>query len=487
MVAVLRRFLVLMAVLVAAVAGVVALAAPALAHPLGNFTVNRYARIEVSADAVRVLYVLDLAEIPAFQDRREVEADAQAYARTRAEEISAGLELVVDDELRALTLVDQALEEPPGQGGLTTLRLTALYESPLDEGAPNRVRRASFADTNDPDRIGWREIVVVARPDAEVVASDAPAEDITDELRTYPEDRLESPLDLRQISFSFTPGSVAAEPPALDGSSGAVADVDGFAALITRSDLTPLAVASLLALALGFGFGAVHAVGPGHGKTIMAAYLVSSRGRPRDAVLLGGVVSIMHTASVLVLGLVLVQVDRSIAAESVFPILTLVSGVAVTGVGIWLLVARWRKLRSSGAGRGGHSHTDSDNGHSHDGHDGHDGHGHSHALPAGVAPLSRRGLVALGASGGLFPSPSAVLVIVAAVGLGRAGLGLALLAAFSIGLAATLSAVGLGLVYGRNIIERRGGGQRLAFLPVLGAVALIALGSVIIIRGIIEL
>ncbi len=296
----LRRFLVLMAGLVAAVAGVVALAAPALAHPLGNFTVNRYARIEVSADAVRVLYVLDLAEIPAFQDRREVEADAQAYARTRAEEISAGLELVVDGELRALTLVDQALEEPPGQGGLTTLRLTALYESPLDEGEPNRVRRASFADTNDPDRIGWREIVVVARADAEVVASDAPAEDITDELRTYPEDRLESPLDRRQISFSFTPGSVAAEPPALDGSSGAVADVDGFAALITRSDLTPLAVASLLALALGFG--AVHAVGPGHGKTIMAAYLVSSRGRPRDAVLLGGVVSIMHTASVLVLG-----------------------------------------------------------------------------------------------------------------------------------------------------------------------------------------
>jgi ABC-type nickel/cobalt efflux system permease component RcnA len=114
-------------------------------------------------------------------------------------------------------------------------------------------------------------------------------------------------------------------------------------------------------------------------------------------------------------------------------------------------------------------------------------HGHSHALPAGVAPLSRRGLVALGASGGLFPSPSAVLVIVAAVGLGRTGLGLALLAAFSVGLAVTLSVVGLGLVYGRTILERRGGMQKLKFLPILGAIALVALGAVIIIRGVVEL
>ena len=323
--------------LVAVVAGVMALAAPALAHPLGNFTVNRYARLEVSAGAVRVLYVLDLAEIPAFQERREVDAGPEAYARARAEEIATGLELVVAGEQRALTLLDQTLEEPAGQGGLTTLRLTALYEAALAEGEPDQLRRASFADTNEPDRIGWREIVVVARSDAEIVASDAPPEDVSDELRTYPEDRLQSPLDRRQVTFSFTPGSIPAEPPPLDGSSGALAEVDGFAALITRTDLSPLAVASLLAVALGFG--AVHAVGPGHGKTIMAAYLVSSRGRPRDAVLLGGVVSVMHTASVLVLGLVLVQVDRSVAAESVYPVLTLVSGLAVTGVGIWLLGA----------------------------------------------------------------------------------------------------------------------------------------------------
>jgi nickel/cobalt exporter len=220
---------------------------------------------------------------------------------------------------------------------------------------------------------------------------------------------------------------------------------------------------------------------------------VSSRGRPRDAVLLGGVVSIMHTASVLVLGLVLVQVDRSIAAEAVYPILILVSGVAVTAVGVWLLVARWRKLRSPSRGGSGHDHGpghdhghDDDHDHGHDHGHGH-GHGHSHAVPAGVAPLSRRGLVALGASGGLFPSPSAVVVIVAAVGLGRAGLGLALLAAFSVGLAVTLSAVGLALVYGRSVLERRGAARRLSFLPVVGAVALVALGVAVIVRGVLQI
>ncbi len=96
----LRRFVSLLAVLVVGAVGVVALATPALAHPLGNFTVNRYARLEVSAEALRVLYVLDLAEIPAFQDRGEVDADPLAYARARAEKIAAGLELVVDEETR---------------------------------------------------------------------------------------------------------------------------------------------------------------------------------------------------------------------------------------------------------------------------------------------------------------------------------------------------------------------------------------------------
>ncbi|MBW3643812.1 MAG: hypothetical protein KY447_12955, partial [Actinobacteria bacterium] len=123
-------------------------AAPAQAHPLGNFTVNRYARLEISADLIRVLYVLDLAEIPAFQERRAVAADPEAYARQRAEQIGRGLELVVDGTERDLVLTDQLLQEPPGQGGLRTLRLSALYAADLPDGPPDEVHQATFWDTN---------------------------------------------------------------------------------------------------------------------------------------------------------------------------------------------------------------------------------------------------------------------------------------------------------------------------------------------------
>ncbi|CAN5187580.1 hypothetical protein BH24ACT1_BH24ACT1_13300 [soil metagenome] len=475
--------LALLAVVV--VTHVLLLATPASAHPLGNFTVNRYARLELSAGVVRVLYVLDLAEIPAFQERMEVAEDPDAFALDRAQMIGRQLGLVVDGEAVPLELMGQELEQPPGQGGLKTLRLTALYAAEVDRASPGQVREVIFTDGNEPDRLGWREIVVTPVADAEVLDSDAPAEGVSDELRAYPEDRISSPLDQRRARVSYTEGSVRADPPALDGSGESVLGGDGFAALVTRTDLTPVALLGLLALALGFG--AVHAVGPGHGKTVMAAYLVSTRGRPRDAVLLGGIVSLMHTASVLVLGAVLLQVDRSIATEAAYPILTLVSGVAVTAVGGWLLIGRWRRLRAGGRNFVGHHHHGGEH-HSHDLHEGsHGAGGHSHDLPADVAPLSKRGLIALGTSGGLFPSPSAVLVMVGAVGLGRAGLGLALLAAFSVGLAATLTVVGLGLVYGRALIERGGHTRRLRSAPVVGAVALILLGVVVAVRAVVDM
>ncbi len=455
-------------------------AAPAQAHPLGNFTVNRYARLEISADLIRVLYVLDLAEIPAFQERRAVAADPEAYARQRAEQIGRGLELVVDGRELDLVLTDQLLQEPPGQGGLTTLRLSALYAADLPDGPPDEVHEATFSDTNQPDRIGWREIVVSARGDAQILRTDASQIDTSDELRSYPADRLQAPLDERGATLTFISGSEPSPAPALDGGGGRNPASDGFAALVTRTDLTPPALAVALALALGFG--AVHAVGPGHGKTVMAAYLVGTTGRPRDAVLLGGVVSLMHTASVLVLGAALLRVDRSIATEAAYPILTLVSGLAVTTVGGWLFFRRWRRLRSAPSGEGhhhAHHHAHAHAGHGHS--DG--GRGHSHELPSDVKPLSWRGLVALGSSGGLFPSPSAVLVLISAVGLGRTGLGLALLGAFSIGLAVTLTAVGLALVYGRSLLQRRLAVPGVRFLPPAGALALVAVGLLITVNA----
>ncbi|MGH9179839.1 MAG: nickel/cobalt transporter [Acidimicrobiales bacterium] len=454
------------------VAGLVVVvgAAPASAHPLGNFTVNRYARVEVSAGVLRVHYVLDEAEIPAFQDRREVAAGPQAFAAGLARRIGEGLRLALDGQPVALSPVAQRLSQPAGQGGLRTLRLAVTFEAPLPAGSgATTTLAATFDDTNEPARIGWREVVVVARGDARLLRSDAPARDVSDELRAYPDELLAAPLDHRRATFSFVPGAAAVPAAPLTTAAAAPARPgEGLAGLVDR-DVSGVALAGLLALA--FGFGAVHALGPGHGKTVMAAYLVGTRGRPRDAVALGGGVSLMHTASVLVLALALLRLDRAVAADRLYPWLTLASGVLVALVGSWLLARRWRD-RAHAWPRHHHHHHDH----------GHGAHHHDHHREP-AAPLSRRGLVALAASGGLFPSPTAVLVLLSAFSLHRAGLGLALVAAFSAGLAATLTAVGLVLVYGRGLAERRGPRLLLPVLPLLGASALVVAGTVLAVRG----
>lgn len=194
---------------------------------------------------------------------------------------------------------------------------------------------------------------------------------------------------------------------------------------------------ALVAVAAAFGVGAVHALAPGHGKAVAGAYLVGGRGRPRDAVVLGVAVAAMHTVSVLALGLgthvlLRTQGDLPTSVQTVTPTLRIASGIAVTLVGGYVL-ARQRGTR-----------------------------GHHHGEPDvdAASPFSRRGLVVLGLSGGLLPSPSAFLVLVTTGFLGRLWLGLLLLTVFSLGLATTLTVVGLAAIRGRDAIVRRLGGSR---------------------------
>ena len=498
---------------------------PAAAHPLGNFTTNRYARVEVSAGVLRVYYVLDEAELRAFERREALLRDRAGFIAGQVTAIRSGLRVSVAGAPLELVAAPARLDLLPGQAGLDTLRLAVVFSAALPAGELPLDGR--FEDLNEPDRIGWREAVVVGRGGASIIASDVPADDASDELRSYPEEGLQAPLDQRSATFTFAPGTRTVDVLELRPPATAATRAGGrLTALIERQELTIPVVAGILGLA--FLFGSAHALGPGHGKTVMAAYLVGTRGRTVDAVLLGLIVSLMHTGSVLVLGLALLQLDRFGAIERIYPVLTVVSGLAVAGFAAVLLRSRLASLRADGSGAH-HPHDASDHaGHDHGGgapvhdhathdhathdhatHDhathgvvtavhehrhedsGHGHHhgpgGHTHDLAEGTKPLSRRGLVLLATSGGLLPSPSAVLVVVAGFAAGRVALGLSIVLAFSIGLAATLSAVGIALVLGRRVIERRGGGKAVRVLPVGGALALLTVGLVLLVTGLTEL
>jgi nickel/cobalt exporter len=417
---------------------VAALAAPAaaIAHPLGNFTINRFSRVEVRGDRLYVLYVLDMAEIPTFQAGR---IDPRRYARR----IARGTDLTLDGRRAALVPGASALAHPPGAGGLRTTRLEVVLRGP-------RIHRETvviYQDNNYADRIGWKEIVVGASTASR-----------SRELRAYPKDLLSSPLDVTRVGTRLSPGSGPATPPPLTRGRALeapdrVADA-GFARLVARERLSLAVVLASLAAALFWGM--AHALTPGHGKTIVTAYLVGQRGTPWHAGLLGLIVTATHTVGVFALGLVTLLLSRFVVPDDLYPWLNLVSGLLVVGIGASVLIARWRHRR---AHRHGHHHHD---------------HHENEALGPG-----RRSLIAVGISGGLLPCPSALVVLLAAISLHRVGFGLLLIVAFSAGLALTITGIGLVAVLAKRAFGRISlQGRAVGLLPAASALVILVAGLV---------
>lgn len=455
---------------VGVIAAVLLAPGAAIAHPLGNFTVNTSAGIVLSPGVVRVDYVVDMAEIPTVQVRPELDADGDgvvtgderaAWAFDEAIEVVANLSLSVYGRAVDLAVDSATAELLPGAGGLDILRLEVTAAAEVGSAGAVVLRDANFED-----RVGWNEVTAAGVDGVALSNSSVPAESLTDRLRTYPRDLLSSPLNVREASFSFAPGRSAASASAQQGegtSSRPDAVGGAFAGLVGRTG--PLMV---LALGLAFGFGALHALGPGHGKTLMAAYLVGSGGRLRQAVVVGGAVAVMHTASVLALGFVVLTATEAFAPERVYPWLSIASGLIAFGLGAALLVSRLGAWRAR-------PHDD----HRHD-------HGHAHPHEP-RAVLSRRGLVALAAAGGILPSPTALVVLLAAVALHRAAYGLALIGAFSLGLATALVVVGLVAMRARDAVARRMSSRLVRLVPVASASAIAVLGTVLAVRGVAQL
>ena len=323
-----------LATLCAGVAAALALPAIAAAHPLGNFTINHSSSAVVSGDRVYVHYVLDMAEIPTLQS-----------GRIDVRSLSKRLVLKVDGTPAMLKLLSQRLEKPEGAGGLPTTRLELVLAGPrLEEKASLELRDETYAG-----RLGWKEVVVSATGGARIASSSAPAVSPSRQLRAYPEDGLSSPLAITQARARVEPGDAPGMPPQLT-SSVAEEHGSGFESLVTR-DLGATGI--LLALALALFWGAAHALGPGHGKSIVAAYLIGQRGTVRHAAYLGGIVTVTHTAGVFALGAVTLLLSEFIVPEDLYPWLNLVAGLMVVAIGAAVLRARLAHRR---AHRHGHHH-----------------------------------------------------------------------------------------------------------------------------------
>jgi nickel/cobalt exporter len=437
--------------LIATAALVLILCAPAAAHPLGNFSVNHLAEVSVSKDRVEVLYVLDEAEIPTFQQRGV--ADAELLRRKRAE-VERRLVLTVDGQRVALRPAGRAtISHPAGQGGLRTTRV----ELPLAARVSDP-RRVSLRDGTFAGRVGWHAIV--ARPGSgTAVRSSVPAGDPTDRLRRYPDDLLESPADVRSATFAVAPGAGTLDAPDGRRTSGETGGEDA----LSRAFESAAAGEGIIVLLLltAFAWGALHALSPGHGKAMVAAYLIGARGTARHAVALGATVTVTHTAGVFALGFVALALSEYVLPEDLFPWLNLVSGLLVLAVGGAVLRRRVRR-------RHAHHH--------------HHHHHHDHHHPE---RLSWRSLIAMGASAGLIPCPSALVVLLGAIAQGQIALGMLLIVAFSVGLAATLTALGLMVVLATKAVGRLNvPGWLASAVPTASALLIVGVGCVLTIQAV---
>jgi nickel/cobalt exporter len=489
------------------------------AHPLGNFTINHYSHLEFADGQARITYVLDLAEIPTFQqgrlldtnrDAKLSDVEARSYLDAELPSLVENLQLKVGDQRLALRVLDSSATYRLGQGGLPILRIQSslLAELPKNWEDNGAAAAGYYTDRNYEDRLGWREIVIQGGPGVAIKSSTAPSAGVSNELRKYPRDMLSSPLDIREAKFTLVPGEEgsAANNDPVGQSAGSTSDYSSngyigrlYARLDSLISLTsPSPIVILISLVAAFLWGGAHALTPGHGKTVVAAYLLGDRGTARHAAFLGLTVTLTHTLGVFALGGVAIYLARYILSEALVPWLSVVSGLLVVVIGLSLIFSRSRGMFAAGSGKARHTRVDAPGGHEHShahsarshSHSGpehthsHGGHAHSH-LPPGAdgSKVSVRSLVALGVSGGLVPCPAALVLLLSAISVGRVGLGMVLVVAFSAGLAIVLSGIGLLMIYAGRLFERFSLEARPArYLPVASA-GVISFAGLVIVLG----
>jgi ABC-type nickel/cobalt efflux system permease component RcnA len=463
------------------------------AHPMGNFSVSHFTRFDVQKKSVSVTYVLDLAEIPTYQLMRDWNLDPSADAKipqstlnekaaTQAQEWIKQLDFTSNGEPIHPTLLSTKIKLSEGAGGMQVSRIESSLRLDNVQG------KLSFEDRNYPDRAGWKEIVIASSDSTPIIQASQSGTDLSKALTEYPPDPLLAPpQDLRAsiewhveapvivtkvvpipqpvapITQAATPVPSATPKPV----AGEVTRGDYLSRMLSQKDI-PFNV-MLIGIAVAFAFGALHAKSPGHGKTMVAAYLVGSRGTMKQAAFLGGMVTLTHTISVFILGIVTLVFAKYLAPEKLVTWLGVASGISIVLIGASLFYKRLRTLNHAKAHAHHHHHH-----HDHD----HGPNGHTH-VPEGEVSL--KSLIALGASGGMVPCPSALVLLLIAISLGHVGLGLLLLVSFSLGLAGVLMAIGMLVIYAKQYLpDPVKTSQHPAFrlIPVLSAFVIVCIGLV---------
>jgi nickel/cobalt exporter len=458
------------------------------AHPMGNFSVNHYTRIAVGPRGADLLYVLDLAEIPTFEilqrwklERSSPRVDLERKAAEEARDWARHLKVTVNGRDVAPQFQSAQLTLADGAGGLPVTRIAARLRLPVAAG------KLEFEDANYPDRAGWKEIVITADKGASIEQATQGDRDRSQVLTAYPQDpTMAPPQDLRaavewsaDVVASKKPPVIAPIPqpaapapqtaaptaptPPQQSASGSVVRGDYLSQMLGNRQLSTSML--LIGIAVAFGLGGAHALSPGHGKTIVAAYLVGSRGTAKHAIFLGGMVTFTHTISVFMLAFITLYLSKYVAPEKISPVLEVVASLSIVWIGAMLLFKRIRGLNQ-------HSHDH----HHHDHEHGPDGHTH---VPEGEVTM--QSLLALGASGGLVPCPSALILLLGAVRIDRIGLGLVLLVAFSLGLAVVLAGIGLTVIYAKHFLpdsDKARAHPAFRLIPVFSAGVILCIGLV---------
>ena len=248
-----------------------------------------------------------------------------------------------------------------GEGDLPIIRVEWNFVSDF-QTENSGAQRVQFENKNYTERIGWNEIVVGRTGGIEIFDSTAKGSGLSDELKTYPQESLIVPLSERTAEFSVTANAIPANAQILqnrDGHATAAVQKDRLAELISVPEITPSII--LFGLFIAFGFGAMHAMSPGHGKTVVGAYLVGSRGTFKHAVFLGLTVTITHTLGVFALGLITLFASNFVLPETMMPFLSFVSGLLVFFIGVSLF--KDRLFSALGWKKNSHHHHGHDHGH----------------------------------------------------------------------------------------------------------------------------